>query len=96
MTIQSLIEQRKQLETQIAEAKADAVRQVLATIKSLELTWADFGVEPIKPQRAARTALAVKYRDDKGNTWTGVGKRPNWVRAALDGGATLEQFRVPA
>jgi DNA-binding protein H-NS len=34
------------------------------------------------------------YGDDKGNTWSGRGKRPNWLRNALIVGEALEQFRL--
>lgn len=36
----------------------------------------------------------VKYRDASGNTWGGMGKRPQWLRDALAGGKNLEDFRV--
>jgi len=36
----------------------------------------------------------VKYRDANGNTWTGIGQRPRWLRDAVLKGATLEQFGV--
>jgi len=39
---------------------------------------------------------AAKYADDKGNTWGGVGKRPDWLRAELSAGKSLEEFLVTA
>lgn len=33
------------------------------------------------------------YADEKGNTWGGRGPRPKWLKDALAGGASLEQFR---
>ena len=41
-----------------------------------------------------RKALAAKYRDDKGNAWTGRGPRPRWLRDALEQGKVLEDFAV--
>lgn len=35
---------------------------------------------------------AVRYRDENGNTWTGRGKRPGWVEAALKDGKTLDEL----
>lgn len=35
---------------------------------------------------------SVRYRDAAGNTWTGRGKRPAWVEAALAGGKTLDEL----
>lgn len=48
-----------------------------------------------KPGKAAKTAdRAVKFRDEAGNTWVGRGKRPDWLRAALANGKTLNDFAV--
>lgn len=43
---------------------------------------------------ARGTKVAVKYRDEGGNSWTGRGSTPRWVREALAQGATLENFLV--
>jgi DNA-binding protein H-NS len=39
-----------------------------------------------------RAARAVKFRDDQGNTWGGMGKRPAWFNAALAAGKTPEDL----
>lgn len=47
------------------------------------------------PAKAARGAGAVKYRDPAtGSTWSGKGLQPRWLKAALEDGATLEQFQT--
>jgi DNA-binding protein H-NS len=38
--------------------------------------------------------VAVKYRDDAGNAWTGRGLQPRWLKAAIGEGKPLESFRV--
>lgn len=38
--------------------------------------------------------VPVKYKDKNGNTWTGRGNQPVWLREAIKGGAKLEGFRV--
>lgn len=43
---------------------------------------------------AKGTKVAVKYRDGSGNSWTGRGSTPRWVRDALVQGATLDSFLV--
>ncbi|HEY8880619.1 MAG TPA: H-NS histone family protein [Roseateles sp.] len=45
---------------------------------------------------AAKSAKAPKYGDSAGNTWVGMGKRPQWLRDALDQGAALEDFLLEA
>ncbi|MFG6490497.1 H-NS family nucleoid-associated regulatory protein [Roseateles sp. BYS78W] len=46
------------------------------------------------PAKSKGAAKPPKYADDKGNTWHGVGKRPNWIHAALDAGHSLDEFLV--
>lgn len=46
--------------------------------------------------KGAASKRPVKYRDASGNTWSGRGLQPNWLKAALASGSTLESFRVEA
>lgn len=46
-----------------------------------------------KPRRA-RAKVAIKYRDDHGNTWTGRGKTPRWLANAEKAGANRETFLI--
>jgi DNA-binding protein H-NS len=42
-----------------------------------------------------RSIVAPKYRDSAtGITWTGRGKQPKWLSAAISGGKTLEEFKI--
>ncbi len=36
----------------------------------------------------------VKFRNDSGGVWGGIGKRPQWLRDALNAGKKLEDFAV--
>ena len=40
----------------------------------------------------ATPTRSAKYSDGQGNSWSGVGKRPYWLRDALAAGRTLEEF----
>lgn len=42
----------------------------------------------------ASIKVAPKYRDDAGNTWTGRGKQPKWIVAALTAGHSLESLLI--
>jgi DNA-binding protein H-NS len=45
--------------------------------------------------KGARGKVAVKYRDNAGNTWTGRGRRPRWMVAATKGGkAKRDDFLI--
>lgn len=46
-----------------------------------------------KPART-KGKVAIKYRDDQGNTWTGRGKTPRWLVEAEKTGKSREQFHI--
>jgi DNA-binding protein H-NS len=45
---------------------------------------------------AGKTARAAKYTDGQGCTWGGMGKRPDWFKAALAAGKTAEELLIKA
>ncbi len=93
-TLTDLLAEKSRIDADIAAAKPQAIAAIRAQMVALGVTIEDLGG---KATRAAPVSKrAVKYRDHGGNTWTGVGQRPRWLRAAVLAGATLEQFRVPA
>jgi DNA-binding protein H-NS len=49
-----------------------------------------------KPGRKAATKApaVVKFRNDSGGTWGGRGKRPQWLRDAINSGKSLADFAV--
>jgi DNA-binding protein H-NS len=42
----------------------------------------------------AKTPPVPKFRDEEGRTWGGIGKRPDWLRAALANGKTLQDYLI--
>lgn len=44
--------------------------------------------------RTAKSPRAAKYTDGQGRTWSGIGKRPAWFKAALAGGKKAEELLV--
>ena len=47
-----------------------------------------------KPGKATKAVAIVKFRNDAGGTWGGRGKRPQWLRDALNSGKLLSDFAV--
>ena len=97
-----LLAQKAALEQQIVEAQRNQRAQAIAQVKALMaehgLTLADIGTRaaaaPRKPG-ASGGKVAPKYRHPStGETWSGRGLQPNWLKAALAGGATLDEFKV--
>ena len=46
------------------------------------------------PKAGTVRKVAVKYRDEKGNTWTGRGKTPRWLAEAEKSGKSRETFKI--
>ena len=90
--LNALFEQRRKLEEEIIAAKILAAESIRQQMAALGLTIAD--LMPPRTGGYVASKRAVKYRDDAGHTWTGVGQRPRWLRAAVLAGADLESFRV--
>jgi DNA-binding protein H-NS len=97
-TLQDLIAQRDALDAAIkaqqASAHSDAVVAARKFCAEHGLASADVFPTRAGAPAADRKPIAVKYRDDKGNTWTGRGVKPRWLTNALANGANQEQFRV--
>ncbi|MCW5631901.1 MAG: H-NS histone family protein [Rubrivivax sp.] len=93
-----------------AKELGSVIARIKSAIAAYGLTAADLGLERGRPAKATgrvvqgarkRTAkprkvgkVPVKYRDKLGNTWTGRGLHPIWLREALAKGAKLESFLV--
>ena len=54
------------------------------------------GGKPVKRRRKNAApmpgAKKVKFKNDQGQTWGGIGKRPDWFKAALAAGKTPEDL----
>jgi DNA-binding protein H-NS len=102
-TVAELMAQKAEIEKKIADAqreeRASAIAQVRSLMAQYGLTVADLASRSASAPRAATgkavSKVAAKYRDAvTGNTWSGRGLKPNWLKAALDGGKTLADFAV--
>ena len=47
-----------------------------------------------KKKAGGKTAVKAMYRDDSGNSWSGRGPRPRWLKQAMADGKTLEAMRA--
>ncbi len=100
-SLNELIAQKAALEREIesrrSQEREDAIAKVRSIMSEYGLTLADLG------QRSARVGTAVakgskvaaKYRNTAtGETWSGRGLQPKWLKAALASGKTLGDFAV--
>jgi DNA-binding protein H-NS len=99
-TLQELLAQKAALERQIDDARradrAAAIAQVKALMEQHGLTGADLvGKAPSRSTVKAGPKVAAKYRNKTtGETWSGRGLQPKWLRAELAAGRALSDFVV--
>ena len=102
-TLQELMAQREALEKQIEQTKkqerGDAVEKVRALMAEYGLTVADLGhrqpAGKAKKAKATGNKVAAKYRNaSTGESWSGRGLQPRWLKAALASGRKLGDFAV--
>ena len=95
-----LLARKAELDRQIdalgREQRAPVIAEIKALMADHGLTLADLaGQAPASAKKlAAKGSKAeAKYRDpDSGATWVGRGPRPRWLKAAIEGGKTLEDL----
>ena len=106
---EALERQQAELAKAIVEAQMNVRREVIAQIKQLMaehgLAAADLaesgrgkrGPQPslVDSPASGRSKVAAKYRDpNTGETWSGRGLMPKWLRAAVDAGHSRDEFAV--
>lgn len=92
-----LLAQKAALEKQIASAQREERQAAITQVKTLMaehgLTLADLGTRA-NPKSSGRK-VAPKYRNKaSGETWSGRGLQPRWLKAALATGKKLTDFAV--
>lgn len=103
-TLQELMAQKEALERQIdqtrSQARTEAIDKVRALMAEHGLSAADLGGKgPTKAARKGKGStgakVAAKYRNSStGESWSGRGLQPRWLKAALASGRKLSDFAV--
>jgi len=98
-SLNELLAQKAALEKQIMDAQREQKSEAIAKVRELMsehgLTVADLGSRGAAPRRASSGKVAAKYRNTAtGETWSGRGLQPNWLKAALASGRSLADFSV--
>ena len=99
-TLQELIAQKEALELEIErkqqQSRTDAIAKVRSLMAEYGLTASDLSSKPGAKARAGQgKKVAAKYRNvATGDTWSGRGLQPKWLKAALAAGRKLGDFAV--
>ena len=102
-TLQELLAQRAEIEKKIADVQREersvAINKVRQLMAEFGLTAADIAGKAPSVRSAgsgkSTSKVAAKFRNAQtGDTWTGRGLQPKWLKAALADGAKLEDFAL--
>ncbi len=99
------IELKQQAEALLAEAEivrkqeiTEVVQSIKAQMKEYGLTVADLGGSASTGQRKvakSKSTAPAKYRGPNGELWAGgLGRKPEWVRALMAEGKSIEDFLI--
>ena len=99
--LSDLLAQKAALDKEIADAqreqRAGAIAQIKALMAEHDLTVADLSGRTAKAAKSIGSGrkVAPKYRNKAtGDTWTGRGLQPRWLKAALASGKRLADFAI--
>jgi len=99
-TLQHLLDQKAELDKQIEstrrQERSDAISQVRTLMDQHGLVIADLGLRGGKAAAARKgSKVAAKYRNNAtGETWSGRGLQPKWLKSALESGRKIDDFAV--
>ena len=99
--LKDLIAQREALEKQIEQAqkqdRTEALDKIRALMAEYGLSAADVsrGIKPAKGTAVKGGKVAAKYRNSAtGDTWSGRGLQPKWLKAAVASGKRIDEFAI--
>ena len=100
-SLQELIAQKEALELEIERTRhkdrADTIGKIRTLMDQYDLTAADLSAKSgaKKTTAAQGNKVAAKYRDAAtGETWSGRGLQPKWLKAALASGHKIAEFTL--
>lgn len=101
-TYSELMAQAQALMAQAEQARKDelagAIADIKAKMKQYGITVADLGgvaAGGAKKVGKSKSAAPAKYRGPNGELWAGgPGRKPEWVRAVLAAGKSVEDYRI--
>jgi DNA-binding protein H-NS len=96
MSVSQLLDLQKKIEAAIVERRATEAREVKDQLQAMAEKSGFSLAELFGGKRGKRGPSSIKYRNpkDTSQTWTGRGRKPNWLVAALKKGAKIESFGV--
>jgi DNA-binding protein H-NS len=98
-TLQELLARKEALDREIEQTKsrerADAIAKVRTLMSEYGLSVSDLSVKAGRPAGKTGNKVAAKYRNQAtGETWSGRGLQPKWLKAAIATGRKAQDFAI--
>lgn len=96
---QELRQLKADIDKELKTRRRDEVRQAQKELKSVAERYG-FSLSELvggaQPARGGRAKAAGKYRhpDDASKTWSGRGRKPNWIKEWEAQGRALDELRI--
>ena len=74
--------------------RADVIRTIQEMVDSMHIKAHEIRFEGEGKKRTRAAKAPVKYRGPEGQTWTGNGRKPEWVQKVIAEGGNLEDYSV--
>ncbi len=106
ISLKELLAQKAMLDAKIADVqrseRAEAIEKIKASMLEYGLTMQDLTAKTSSAMpkgsmgnRGSKGKVAAKYRDVKtGDSWSGRGLQPIWLRSAIAAGRNLSDFAI--
>lgn len=94
MSLDALLDLRDSVTKAIGEQADNLRAQLSALTGGGDAGSAKRRGRPAKGSKLKGRKVAAKYRDKSGNTWSGRGAVPRWMRDAIKGGAKRDDFLI--
>jgi len=94
-----LMAQAQSLMAQAEQARKNELSEVIAGIKNqmkqYGIALTDLGGASGAKKTKSKSSAPAKFRGPNGELWAGgPGRKPEWVRAAMASGKSIEDFRI--
>ena len=98
-TYADLVSQAQALMAQAEQVRKQELANVMADIKAkmkeYGITLEDLGGTTARKAGGTKAKAPAKYRGPNGELWSGgPGRKPEWVKAVVAAGQTIEDFRI--
>lgn len=93
-SIEELIELKNEIEKLIKTKKKEKKKKLLTEFKELAKKEGLSIDEVLGVTTKTKPKVQPKYKNETGDTWTGKGRKPAWVKKIIDEGGNLDNWLI--